>query len=208
MTRLLLLAYPLLLGAAVVFSMPLLALAAMLLLLAQLLAPALASGRLWAWAALLGIAAGGAFLATAGDGRHIMQMVSFVVFSFMLMIFGRSLRRGQIPLATRVAAAARGLAAEEHQQMDAALLRYTRGVTLFWSIMFALFIAQSLLLAVWAPPAQLGLLFDAGNFVLVVILLGAEYLYHSRRFPNPKHQSFLDFARDVAGQDYSHLLTD
>ncbi len=206
---LLLLLYPGLILAAVLLQMPLLGLAAMLLICVHLLKPALAAGRVWAWGGLALMAALGLLVALQGDGRQVLQLISLVIFMLMMILFGRTLRPGDVPLATRVAAAARGYTpAQAQAQMDPALQRYTRALTWFWTVMFGLFVVQSLLVSFYSPPAGLGLAIDMVNFGLVLVLLGVEYLYHSRRYPNPRHKNFLDFVREVARLDYSRLLTE
>lgn len=200
--------YPALIGAGVLLQLPLLALVGCLLFGGQLLSPALQSGRLWARAGLLGIAGLGLPVALHGDGRHVMQLVSLVVSGLFLLLFARSLRPGGVALASRVAAAARGLGEHEVAKMGPELLRYTRGVTWMWTLMFGVFVIQSLWVTFYSVPATLGLLIDILNFVLVIVLLAGEYLYHSRRYPNPRHRNFLDFARDVARLDYARILND
>lgn len=208
MKRLLPLLYPALIGAGVVLRLPILVLCACLLLCVQLLAPALRRGRLWAWAGLAVIAALGLMVAMEGDGRHMMQMISLVISGLFMLLFGRSLRPGGVALASRVAAAARGFAPEDAHLMDPQVLRYTRRVTWMWTLVFGVFVIQSLWVTFYSVPTTLGLAIDIANFVLVVLLLGGEYLYHSRRYPNPRHKNFLDFARDVAQVDYGKILTD
>lgn len=206
---LLFLLYFVLMLAGVLLRQPLLALLPLLLICAFFLRPALADRRLWAWMALLLISACGLFVALYGDGRQVIPLISLVIFMLMLVLFGRTLRAGDVPLATRVAAAARGYGPEQAAtHMAPALQRYTRLLTWFWTVMFALFVLQSLLVTLYAPPAELGLIIDLSNLGLVALLVGGEYLYHSRRFPNPRHRNFLDFARELTRLDYSRLLID
>ncbi|MGH8034279.1 MAG: hypothetical protein ACREO9_03565, partial [Lysobacterales bacterium] len=187
MRRLLLfLFYTALIFAGVFFSMPLLALAALLLICARLLRPALVAGRAWAWGGLALIVALGLLVAMQGDGRYVLQMISLVVFLLLMILFGRTLRPGDVPLATRVAAAARGYTPEQAvTQMAPALRRYTRVLTWFWAVMFGLFVLQSLVLVFYAPSASVGLTIDLVNFGIVFVLMGGEYLYHSHKYPNP-----------------------
>lgn len=92
--------------------------------------------------------------------------------------------------------------------MDPKVLRYTRRVTLMWTVVFGLMVLQSLWVSFHSVPAGWGLIIDVANFGFVLLLLGGEYLYHSRRYPNPRHKNFLDFARDVAQLDYARILVD
>lgn len=208
MRRLIPLVCPALVGAGVWLQLPLLALVGCVMFGAQLLWPALHARKHWAWSGLLGIAGLGLPIALHGDGRHVMQLISLVISGLFLLIFLRSLRPGGIALATRVAAAARGIGESEIHRLDPSIARYTRGVTWMWAGMFALFVVQSLWATFFAVPTTTGLLIDIGNFVLVCGLMAGEYAYHSRRFPNPRHRSFLDFARDVASLDYGRILND
>ncbi len=195
--------------AGVLWQMPLLALAVLLFICVRLLRPALVARRAWAWAGLALIAALGLLVALQGDGRYVLPMISLVVCLLFMILFGRTLRSGDVPLATRVAAAARGYPPEQAQaQMAPALQRYTRALTWFWTVMFGLLVSQSLLLTFYAPPAGVGVIIDLVNFGVVLILMGGEYLYHSRKYPNPRHRNFLDFVREVARLDYSRLLLD
>lgn len=208
MRRYLPLLYPALIGAGVLWKMPLLVLLACLLFCVHLLAPALRALKLWAWAGLLAIAALGLPVALHGDGRHVMQLISLVISGLFMLLFGRSLRPGGVALASQVAAAARGLPPDEAHRMEPGVFRYTRRVTWMWTLIFGAFVVQSLWVTFIGVPTHLGLAIDIANFALIVLLLGGEYLYHSRRYPNPRHKNFLDFARDVAQLDYGRILVD
>ncbi|MCT6845149.1 hypothetical protein [Bombella apis] len=63
----------------------------------------------------------------------------------MLWLFVRSLRRGQVPLVTRLAGAVHGT------PLRADVQRYTVGVTWAWSIFFTLALLAPLMLWLWAP---------------------------------------------------------
>ncbi len=205
----LLLAYPLLIFAAVRWQLPWLGMLALLGFGAQVLWPVLRQGKPWAWLMMAVLAAAGGWSVLTGDGRALLQLVPVMIFLLLAVFFGRTLLGGSVPLVTRIAAAARDIPHERIlQDMQPALLRYTRRVTQFWMCLFLIFAAEDLFLMWLAPPLPWPYIINAVNFSIVFSLLVGEYLYHSRRYPNPKHNNFLDFARDVAQFDYHSLLDD
>ena len=80
-------------------------------------------------------------------------------------IFGRSLRAGETPLCTR-------LADQLHGPLTAAEMRYTRRVTLAWTLLFVAITLTTLGLYVAAPLAAWSLFV---NFVIVP-LIGAMFV--------------------------------
>lgn len=206
---LLLLAYPLLIFAAVRWQCPWLGMFALLGLGVHLLWPALVRLRLWALIAMLMLAAAGAWVVATGDVSALLQLAPILIFVLLALFFGRTLTGNSVPLVTRIAAAARDIPADRaRQEMAPELWRYTWRVTAFWAFMFLLFAIEDLFMLWLSPPLPWPYLVNVANFVIVLTLLVGEYLYHSRRYPNPKHKNFLDFARDVAQFDYHSLLDD
>ncbi len=205
----LLLAYPLLMILSVRWQQPWLGSLALLGLGAQLLWPALRKAKRWAWLMMLMLLAMGAWVVILGDGRALIQLVPMMVFLLLAVFFGRTLLPGSVPLVARIAASARDIPPTlVHEQMPPELLRYTRKVTAFWAAMFVFFAAEDLGMLWLSPAMPWPYLINVANFVIILSLLVGEYLYHSRRYPNPKHNNFLDFVRDVAQFDYHSLLDD
>ena len=205
----LLLVYPLLIFAAVRWQLPWLGSLALLGLGLQLLWPALQRRQTWARLMMVIITAAATWVVLTGDSNALPQLAPVLVFILLALFFGRTLRAPSVPLVARIAAAARDIpAGRERQDMEPALWRYTWRVTCFWTLMFLAFAVEDLIMLWLAPAMPWPFVVNLVNFALILLLLVGEYLYHSRRYPNPKHRHFLDFARDVARFDYHKLLDD
>lgn len=205
----LLLVYLLLIFLSVPWQLPWLGMLALLAFGAHILWPALLRARPWAWLMMLILGAAGAWAVFSGDGRALVQLVPVLIFLMLALFFGRTLVGDSVPLVTRIAAGVRDIPLQRTaQDMEPALLRYTRRVTVLWTGVFLILAGEDLLMLWLAPPLPWPYVVNAANFVIVLGLLGGEYLYHSRHYPNAKHNNFLDFIRDVAEFDYHSLLDD
>lgn len=204
----LLLAWPLLVFAAIRWQQPWLGCAALLGLGAQLLWPALSRRRAWAWLGFSLVAVVAVGVALNGQARVYLHVLPVLAFLLLALFFGRTLRRGSVPLVTRIAAAARHLEPHEIDQMPADLYRYTRRITLVWTLGFLIFAIEDLVLLRLTLPTQTAVAVNLGNLVAVALFMVLEYLYHSRRYPNPTHRHFGDFLRDILRYDYRQLMDD
>ena len=92
------------------------------------------------------------------------------------LMFGRSLRRGQTPLCTEFAAIVRGA-------LSPALQRYTRAVTLAWTLFFAIMATVSTVLFALAPIATWSTFANLCSPVLVALMFVVEA--GCRRFALP-----------------------
>ena len=204
----LLLVWPALVFVSVYSAQPWLGCIALLGLGAQFLWPALSRQRGWAWLGMGLIAAVAVTVAAYGEARVYLHALPVLIFLMLALFFGRTLRSGSVPLVTRIAAAARHIEPQDIDQMPRDVYGYTRKVTWFWTLGFVFFALEDLLLLSLQLPTALAVLINLGNFVLVSVLLTVEYLYHSRRYPNPSHRHIGDFIRDVARYDYRQLFDD
>lgn len=205
----LLLVYPLLIIVAVRWDYPWLGSIALVGLGFQLLWPALQRRQGWAaWmmSIILMVATG---IVVTGDSAALPQLLPVTIFLMLSLFFGRTLRSGSVPLVARIAGAARDIQPDRiMQDMEPRLWRYTWRVTCFWTLVFLALAIEDLVMLWLAPPMPWPFVVNLLNFSVILLLLLGEYLYHSRRYPNPKHNNFLDFARDVARFDYHKLLDD
>lgn len=192
---LLLLAYPLLVHLAVVWSEPQLEWLALVLLCAMPQYAALRAGRPGHWLLLLAMAGLLQLLTRAGGGMHALFLPPVVVPAVLLAVFAGSLRAGQLPLVTRVAQAVRG-------PLEPALLAYTRQVTWLWVLVLATLTVADAALALFASPPLWSLFCNFINYVLVGLVFALEYGYRRRRFPAHAHDGFLRYMRGVARVDY------
>lgn len=103
-------------------------------------------------------------------------------FSFMAWFFGRTLRPGIEPLITRVAR-------QEHPDLPAPLVHYTRALTRLWSGCFLTLLALALLLAPLLALATWSRWVQALGYLLPSALFLGEYAYRRRRFADIRHAS-------------------
>lgn len=132
------------------------------------------------WLALLGAAV--LLVSWRGRGELRQHLELAYVFehagslSLLGVMFGSTLRRGQQPLVTRFAAAA-------HPTLSPALLRYTRAVTLAWTLFFAAMACASVLVFATRPLSQWAWFASACTPALVVLMFVAEYAVRRRALP-------------------------
>jgi uncharacterized membrane protein len=100
-------------------------------------------------------------------------------------VFGLTLVRGRQPLCTRLAEAVRGSVGPD-------VVRYTRQVTLAWTLFF---VAISLVSMALFLSGSVGAWSVFANFLwlpLILLMFGAEYLVRLRRLPHLEHNGFMD----------------
>lgn len=176
-----------------------------------LLLPMLARGRAQAWIAL---AAAFAALAWLAQSRYALLPPLLVPVLFVALVawgFARTLRRGHVPLISRIVAALEG---REAARLDPEIARYTRSLTVLWAVVLSALAGVNLVLASLAVPrgllatfgiatpwpvseAQWSWCANGATYGLVGGLLVCEFLYRSRRFPGRYHGP-MDFAKRMA----------
>lgn len=136
--------------------------------------------------------------------------VAFIALAAWL--FGRTLLRGRTPLITRIV---EGLYAQAQMPMSPALYRYTRQLTLAWTIMLCMLGVANLLLAFCAVPsgvlAQLGqspawpvtdaqwsVFANVLNYGIIGVFFVVEYQLRVRRFPHRPYRNAGQFLRQMA----------
>lgn len=175
-----------------------------------LIAP-LARRRGWAWTLLLVVGAGLALLAQSQHALLPLLLMPVTFVGLIAYLFGRTLLPGRVPLISKILAAIEGKAASA---LAPELQRYTRSLTLAWTVLLAALAVIDGLLALIAVPG--GLLDSIGVVPPVTVsrvqwswfanlldygIVGGffvlEYLYRKRRFPG-RYRNFLDFMRKMA----------
>jgi len=207
----LMLAYPLLTHLAVYLrSLALTAAAAMVLLLLVLGRP-LRAGRWWAWLGALGGAGMLLWFTLSGarfDALFALYAAPVLIYLFLAWLFGSTLRPGQVPLVSRLAAHLHG----QERLTEPDIIRYTRRLTLAWTALFLLLATVNALLALLAspdgvlellglaspwplPPTWWSLFANVLSFGLVAMLFVIEFGYRRRRFPeqHARYRGLLDF---------------
>jgi uncharacterized membrane protein len=105
---------------------------------------------------------------------YLVQQVGF--YSIMAFTFGRSLRQGRVPLCTQ-------LADKVHGPLSVLELRYTRKVTLAWTIFFLLNLAASFLLFKLAPLRVWSVFVNFCSLPLILLMFAAEFAVRRRVLP-------------------------
>lgn len=104
------------------------------------------------------------------------------------VVFARTLRRGHVPICTRIA----GLM---HREVSVALARYTRGVTVAWTLFFAVTTLASAGLFAFGPIAAWSTFANLLTLPLVGAMFAAEYFVRVRVLPPHERGGILDAAR-------------
>ncbi len=103
-------------------------------------------------------------------------------------VFGVTLARGRQALCTRFAEAVHGSLAPE-------VLRYTRQLTLAWTLFFIAISLTSSLLFAFAPIEIWSIFANFLTFPLVILMFVAEFLVRLRKLPNLERHNILDGIR-------------
>ncbi len=119
---------------------------------------------------------------------YLLQQVG--AYGLLGISFGRSLRPQHVPLCTRFATLV-------HGQLSAAATRYTREVTVAWTVFFAVMSSALLLFYVALPLAAWSVFANFCTAPLVALMFVAEYLVRHRVLPEMQHASILDTVRAV-----------
>jgi uncharacterized membrane protein len=105
---------------------------------------------------------------------YLLQQAGF--YSIMAFTFGRSLRKGSIPLCTQIAD-------KVHGPLSALELRYTRQVTVAWVIFFLGNVAANILLFEFAPLSVWSVFVNFCSLPLILLMFAAEYAVRRRVLP-------------------------
>ena len=105
---------------------------------------------------------------------YLVQQIGF--YSIMAFTFGRSLRKGSVPLCTQ-------LADKVHGPLSPLELRYTRQVTLAWVIFFLCSVAANFLLFEFAPLRVWSVFVNFCSLPLILLMFVAEYAVRRRVLP-------------------------
>jgi uncharacterized membrane protein len=207
--------YPILAHLATLSARPGLIAASISLLVVLVLLPALRDGRLLAWGLLAGAVYGVYVALASGTALSLLLLPPVLLNGFMAWVFGRTLRKGGMPLIERAARAMRGPGAVLGDEVVA----YARGVTQAWTGLFVVLAVVNLVLALLARPAGLMRVagFDPGvsvslsawslfanvlSYLLIAALFAIEFVVRARRFPQQPYSGLIDFTRRLAAQGH------
>jgi uncharacterized membrane protein len=104
------------------------------------------------------------------------------------ILFGRTLSHGREPMCSRFAAMI-------HGPLEDKVARYTRQVTIAWTIFFAATAGLSVALFFAAPIEIWSAFANVLSLPLLALMFGAEYAIRLRLLPDMKHAAILDSVR-------------
>jgi uncharacterized membrane protein len=108
--------------------------------------------------------------------------------AMLAAVFGRTLGAGRQPLCARFAAMA-------HGELDERMARYTRQVTVAWTVFFAVTAVLSVLLFAAAPIAAWSVFANLLTLPLLGLMFAVEYAVRLRRLPDIRHVGILGTMR-------------
>jgi uncharacterized membrane protein len=117
---------------------------------------------------------------------YLLQEVG--VYAVLAFGFGRSLMAGQVPLCTHWASVLHGTLSEP-------VRRYTRGVTLAWTLFFIAISLTSALIYLLAPLRVWSFFSNFMTLPLAALMFGVEYELRRRRLPWMQRANLADTAR-------------
>lgn len=168
--------------------------------------------RPWAWALMTTCIAALAWLARTPHATLPLLAPPVVFVGLVAWLFARTLRRGRVPLITRMAAA---LHEQPAAALDPSLAAYTRALTGFWAaLLFALCLVNFVLAVFGVPegllarlghPAALPVFDSQGSLFANLLIHGVvggcfllEYAWRRHRFPDQPYRDLPDFLRKLA----------
>jgi uncharacterized membrane protein len=126
---------------------------------------------------------------------YLVQQAGF--YSILAFTFGRSLRKGSVPVCTQ-------LADKVHGPLSRLELSYTRKVTLAWTIFFLLNVAATFLLFEFAPLRVWSVFVNFCSLPLMLLMFAAEYAVRRRALPQVERSSGLIATLRVYFADSPH----
>lgn len=186
------LGYPLLAHLAVVTHDRRLEWLALVLLLGLAVSGALLQRRLWAWSLVLAGSGLLYWLVVEGKGLYALYIPPAAIPAALFTMFALSLRRGEIPLVTRIARLMHDGPLPED------LVVYTRHVTQLWCSVCAALFLSAVLLAIFATPTLWSLMTNVIHYVVLGAVFVLEYGYRRWRYRHHEHQGLFQYLRRLA----------
>ncbi len=155
------------------------------------------------WHIVQGVVVGSVFLAFPILAHYSTASFGWIYFvqhagtnAVLGWIFGRSLCNGREPLCSRFAAIVHGLLSTE-------VARYTRYVTIAWTVFFVLMVSVSALLFFLAPIDAWSVFANFVTPIVVVLMFVIEYGIRLRVLPSMQHATILESVRAFRNSPFS-----
>jgi uncharacterized membrane protein len=190
MSLVMVLLYPFVSHAAIVQGQPLWSAIYLLVLIGYFLARELIDRNYRPAFFLLMLLLAGLGLVSVKQLFLLMYLPPAVVSLGLLMIFGRTLLAGKVPIITRYAELIDGELSEEVKS-------YTYRVTQAWTLFFFTLFIESIALAIFAPVSIWSLFTNVINYVAISVMFIAEYFYRKRTFGSLPKRGFVQFLQKL-----------
>lgn len=184
-------AYPLLVHASLVFALPQLMFIAPLVFLTGVFWHGLIARSPLAWTIFSVLCAGILLVEYAGLTLYLLYLPPILLPLLLLFIFGRTLLAGREPLITAIGEAARG-------PLSQAMRRYTRRLTQLWCLVFIIMILWSAILPWLEQPELWSWFTNVINYGFVGVLFVGEFILRKKIFPTHNHPGFVEYLRIIA----------
>ena len=179
----------------IAYRQPMIALAGIALFWSPLAIANLRRGRYLALAATLALIA---MLGWLFGALSLLYAVPVAIAVSLFCLFASTLLPGHTPLITTFVEL-------QYDSVTPEMRRYTRSVTIAWSVFFALMTVECILLALFAPLAVWSLFVNFLNYLLVFALIAVEFQIRRRVLRNRSHAGFLSFVRNLLRTDFRRL---
>lgn len=129
----------------------------------------------------------------------LIHMPPLIIYSFLFILFARTLKSGRKPLISV-------LAQRFHGRLSPQSVVYTRRLTLAWAILFAVIVLELIALAFFAPAAAWSLYANAFNFVFIAVFFLAEFCLRRWFVTDVKHMRLFELLRFLKQTRFSARL--
>lgn len=154
------------------------------------LALTLPRGR-WPFGILVAV---GALVSLSGPidfGALMVRMQPVVITGMLALLFGRSLMPDRTPLIVRIGEYLNG-------DLPPRVASYGRGLTVFWTLLFAFLALESALLGLFGTPFWWSLFTNLINYSIVLLVFVVEYPIRRRVLTEVEHEPFFSYVASLA----------
>ncbi|MCP3662654.1 MAG: hypothetical protein GY696_09195 [Gammaproteobacteria bacterium] len=130
---------------------------------------------------------------------QLIQLPPILIYTVLAAIFGSTLLPGQRPLTTRLAQCIKGDISDREAN-------YSRGVTLAWTLLFALLALTAFMLGHRGDLMAWSLFTNAISYLIIAAMFVIEYFVRRWWLPGEVAYSLPDFLRRLVRVDYRQLL--
>ncbi len=127
----------------------------------------------------------------SGHALLVIYSLPLLILGLLLFVFANSLTEGNTPYITHLAQLIR------EQPLAPAVCKYTKSVTIAWTILFLLLLLELLLLLLFAPLYVWSYATNFFNYALIVLFFVAEYIVRRIHLRDVEHIGFIPFLKKL-----------